>query len=407
MSESTSALRPGFLSRATTALTQWIDSDYCPDGADKMRAEPDRVDFVRVMPFVVLHLACFAVIWVGWSPVAVWTAVALYFIRMFAVTGIHHRYFSHKTYSTSRGGQFFLALWAATATQRGSLWWAYHHRHHHQHSDDPEDAHSPHVHGFLWSHIGWITSRLNFPTDYTKIKDLAKFPELVWLNRFDLCVPLVFALSLYGTGIALEHFAPGLGTTGGQMLVWGFFISTTFLFHGTACINSMAHLMGKRRFKTEDDSRNSFILTLITLGEGWHNNHHRFQSCTRNGFYWWEIDPTYYGLKMLSWTGLIWGLKPVPQSILDEGMRADHHASVAAAETARAASAQSSHDYATLRRVVPVATAMAVASATASSANLPKKADGPAIRKDLSEETHGLNTPPTTPPPAGPQAPAA
>ena len=291
MSESTSAPHPGFLSRATTALTQWIDSDYCPDGADKMRAEPDRVDFVRVMPFVVLHLACFAVIWVGWSPVAVWTAVALYFIRMFAVTGIHHRYFSHKTYSTSRGG---------------------------------------------------------------------------------------------------------------QMLVWGFFISTTFLFHGTACINSMAHLMGKRRFKTEDDSRNSFILTLITLGEGWHNNHHRFQSCTRNGFYWWEIDPTYYGLKMLSWTGLIWGLKPVPQSILDEGIHADHHASVAAAATARAASAQSSHDYATLRRVVPVATAMAVATATASSANLPKKADGPAIRKDLSEEAHGLNTPP----PAGPQAPS-
>ncbi len=407
MSASTSALRPGFLSRATTALTQWIDSDYCPDGADKMRAEPDRVDFVRVMPFVVLHLACFAVIWVGWSPVAVWTAVALYFIRMCAVTGIHHRYFSHKTYSTSRGGQFFLALWAATATQRGSLWWAYHHRHHHQHSDDPEDAHSPHVHGFIWSHIGWITSRRNFPTDYTKIKDLAKFPELVWLNRFDLFVPLVLALSLYGTGIALEHFAPGLGTTGGQMLVWGFFISTTFLFHGTACINSMAHLMGKRRFKTDDDSRNSFILTLITLGEGWHNNHHRFQSCTRNGFYWWEIDPTYYGLKMLSWTGLIWGLKPVPQSILDEGIHADHHASVAAAEAARAASAQSSHDYATLRRVVPVATAMAVATATASSANLPKKADGPAIRKDLSEEAHGLTPPPTTPPSAGSQAPAA
>jgi len=370
-----------------------------------MRNEPDRVDLVRVMPFVVLHLACFAVIWVGWSPVAVWTAVALYFIRMFAVTGIHHRYFSHKTYSTSRFGQFFLALWAATTVQRGSLWWAYHHRHHHQHSDDPEDAHSPHVHGFLWSHIGWITSRRNFPTDYSKIKDLAKFPELVWLNRFDLVVPILFAVATYAAGALLEVYAPGLGTTGPQMLVWAFFISTTVLFHGTACINSMAHLMGKRRFKTDDDSRNSFILTVITLGEGWHNNHHRFQSCTRNGFYWWEIDPTYYGLKVMSWTGLIWGLKPVPQSILDEGIHADHHASVAAAAAERAA-ALGHHDYSTLRRIVPVATAMAVATATASSANLPKIADGPAIRKDLSEEAHGLKAPRAAPPPVGENPPA-
>jgi len=400
MSESLPAARLTLFSRIGTALTQWIDSDHCPDGAEKMRNEPDRVDLVRVMPFVVLHLACFAVIWVGWSPVAVGAAVALYFIRMFAVTGIHHRYFSHKTYSTSRAGQFFLALWAATTVQRGSLWWAYHHRHHHQHSDDPEDAHSPHVHGFLWSHIGWITSRRNFPTDYSKIKDLAKFPELVWLNRFDLVVPILFAAATYAAGALLEVYAPGLGTTGPQMLVWAFFISTTVLFHGTACINSMAHLMGKRRFKTDDDSRNSFILTMITLGEGWHNNHHRFQSCTRNGFYWWEIDPTYYGLKVMSWTGLIWGLKPVPQSVLDEGAHADHHASVAAAAAERAAN-QGHHDYSSLRRIVPVATAMAVATATASSANLPKKAEGPAIRKDLSEEAHGLNAPRSAPPPAG------
>jgi stearoyl-CoA desaturase (delta-9 desaturase) len=371
-----------------------------------MRNEPDRVDLVRVMPFVILHLACFAVIWVGWSPFAVWTAVALYFIRMFAVTGIHHRYFSHKTYSTSRVGQFFLALWAGTTVQRGSLWWAYHHRHHHQHSDDPEDAHSPHVHGFIWSHIGWITSRRNFPTDYSKIKDLAKFPELVWLNRFDLVVPILFATSIFLTGVALEAYAPSLGTNGPQLLVWGFFVSTTVLFHGTACINSMAHLMGKRRFKTDDDSRNSFILTLITLGEGWHNNHHRFQSCTRNGFYWWEIDPTYYGLKMMSWTGLIWGLKPVPQSILDEGAHADHHASVAAASAQRAAHHAAGHDYSSLRRIVPVATAMAVATATSSNVVAPKKVDGPAIRKDLSEEAHGLNAAKPTPP-TGNQPPSA
>src|SRR5258708_6631236 len=253
------------------------------------------------------------------SPFAVVLCAVLYFVRMFAVTGIYHRYFSHKTYSTSRCGQFLLAVWGGTTVQRGALWWAYHHRHHHQHSDDPEDAHSPHVHGFIWSHIGWITSKRNFPTDYTKVRDLAKFPELVFLNRFDIVVPVLFALGLFFLGRLLEHVTPGLHTSGAQLLVWGFFISTTLLFHGTSCINSLAHLMGRRRFKTEDDSRNSFILALITLGEGWHNNHHRYQSSTRNGFYWWEIDITYYGLKFLSWTGFIWDFKPVPESVLREG----------------------------------------------------------------------------------------
>ena len=385
--------------RATTALSQWIDSDYCPDGADKMRAEPDKVDWVRVMPFVFLHAGCLAAFWVGVSPFAIGTAIALYFIRMFAVTGVHHRYFSHKTYSTSRLGQFLLALFAGTTVQRGSLWWAYHHRHHHLHSDDPEDAHSPHVHGFWWSHIGWITSRRNFPTDYSKIKDLAKFPELVWLNRFDLVVPVLFALSLFGGGWLLELYAPALGTTRWQMLVWGFFISTTVLFHGTGCINSMAHLMGKRRFKTDDDSRNSAILAFITLGEGWHNNHHRYQSSTRNGFYWWEIDPTYYGLKILSYTGFIWGLKPVPQSVLDEGTRAEHVASVAAAQRA----ALAHPEFASLKKVVPAAAAFAVATAAAAQTTVPSKTDGPAIHRDVTEETHPIAK--KIPPPASAEKP--
>jgi len=357
-----------------------------------MRAEPDKVDWMRCIPFIVLHGGCLGVLWVGFSPFAAWTAVALYFVRMFAVTGIYHRYFSHKTYSTSRIGQFLLALWGATTVQRGALWWAYHHRHHHQHSDEEDDAHSPHVHGFWWSHIGWITSRRNFPTDYSKVKDLAKYPELVWLYRFDTVVPLLFAIAVYAVGAWLEVHAPQLGTNGAQLLTWGFFVSTTALFHGTSCINSMAHLMGRRRFATTDDSRNSFILALICLGEGWHNNHHRYQSCTRNGFYWWEIDITYYGLKVLSWTRLIWGLKPVPQSILEEAARADHVASVAAAQHA----AHAHPEFSALKKVMPAAAAIAVATATSQVA-LPKKAEGPAIHKDVTE----LSAPPAkqTPPP--------
>jgi stearoyl-CoA desaturase (Delta-9 desaturase) len=380
--------------RALAGIVQWFDADHLPAGSDagKIRGEPDRVDWVRVIPFVVVHLGCLGVVWVGASTFAVWTAVALYFIRMFAVTGVHHRYFSHKTYQTSRFGQFLLAVFAGTTVQRGSLWWAYHHRHHHQHSDDPEDAHSPHVHGFWWSHIGWITSRRNFPTDYSKIKDLAKYPELVFLNRFDLVVPALYAGLLYLAGALLERFAPGLHTNGAQLLIWGFFISTTVLFHGTACINSMAHLIGKRRFNTSDDSRNSLILSLITLGEGWHNNHHRYQSSTRNGFYWWEIDPTYYGLKLLSWTGLIWGLKPVPASVLAEGERAGHAASVAAAQRAAAIHPE----YSSLRRVVPTAAAMAVATVQAAHLTLPRRAENAAIHQEVAQSE--VLPPPAMPP---------
>ncbi len=382
--------------RTLIGFVQWFDADHIPEGREKLWAEPNRVDWVRCIPFIILHGGCLAVLWVGWSPVAVWTAIALYFIRMFAVTGMHHRYFSHKTYSTSRVGQFLLAVFAGTAVQRGSLWWAYHHRHHHQHSDDPEDAHSPHVHGFWWSHIGWITSRRNFPTDYAKIKDLAKFPELVLLNRFDLIVPILFATAIYSIGVVAEHLAPGLHTNGAQLLTWGFFISTTVLFHGTACINSFTHLWGKRRFQTTDDSRNSLILAFITLGEGWHNNHHRYQACTRQGFYWWEIDLTYYGLKALSWTGFIWDLKSVPQSILDEAARADHAATVAAAQ--RASHHHPDYSFGRLKKVMPAAAAIAVATATASQTTLPKKSDDPAIHRDMTEESHPLSRQ-TLPPP--------
>lgn len=368
------------LKRPVTAVVQWFDSDFAPGGAAAMRAEADRVDWMRCIPFIILHLGCFGVIWCGVSTAAVVTAIVLYFLRMFAVTGIYHRYFSHKTYSTSRVGQFLLAAWGGTTVQRGALWWAYHHRHHHQHSDEDDDAHSPHVHGFWWSHIGWITSRRNFPTDYTKVKDLAKYRELVWLNRFDTVIPALFALAVWGLGALLETYAPGLHTNRWQMLTWGFFISTTALFHGTSCINSLAHLMGRRRFDTSDDSRNSFILSLITLGEGWHNNHHRYQACTRNGFYWWEVDLTYYALKALSWTGFIWGLKPVPVSVLEEGSRAEHAASIAAAQRA----ALVHPEYTALKKVVPAAAAIALATVTPH--NVPgRRATPPAVHKDLTE----------------------
>ena len=302
-------MRAGFVS-----VVQWVDSDYGNGDVAAIKARPDRVEWVRAIPFVILHLGCLGVFWVGWSWTAVAAAIGLYLARMFAITGFYHRYFSHKTFHTSRFTQFMFALLGASAVQRGPLWWAYQHRHHHQHSDEECDAHSPNRRGFWWAHIGWITSARNFPTDYSLVRDLAKYPELVFLNRFDSLVPAALAVALAFAGCLLHSYWPGLGVTAGQLVVWGFFISTTALFHATSSINSLAHLMGRRRYETDDNSRNSLILALITLGEGWHNNHHRYMSSTRQGFYWWEVDISYYVLKGISWTGIIWNLRPVPAS---------------------------------------------------------------------------------------------
>lgn len=313
-------------------VRQWFDSDYFPEGAQAVRAREDRFELRRCLPFVFLHLGCIGVVWVGWSWTAVAVAAGLYLVRMFAITAFYHRYFSHRTFRTSRGMQFAFAALGNTSVQRGALWWAAVHRHHHKHADTEHDVHSPGLTGFWWSHIGWMTSSKNFPTNYDAVRDLAKFPELVFLNRFDLVVPALFGAVLFGAGEVLRAAVPGLGTSGGQLFVWGFFVSTVVLLHATLFINSLAHAMGNRRFATDDDSRNSLLLALITLGEGWHNNHHRFMGSTRQGFYWWEFDATYYLLKALSFTGLIWNLKPVPASVYEEA-----RALRARAETAQTA----------------------------------------------------------------------
>jgi stearoyl-CoA desaturase (delta-9 desaturase) len=232
---------------------------------------------------------------------------------MLAITGFYHRYFSHKSFKTTRVAQFLFAVIGASAAQRGPLWWASHHRHHHIHSDEVEDAHSPKQHGFWWSHIGWFTSKDNFSPKFERIPDLQVFKELCWLDRFDVLVPLLLAGSLYVVGFLLETYIPDLKTSGAQLLVWGFFISTIVLYHATYTVNSLAHQFGNRRYQTKDDSRNSFLIALITFGEGWHNNHHHYPRSVRQGFFWWEVDITYYFLRALAAMGIIWDLKLVPE----------------------------------------------------------------------------------------------
>jgi stearoyl-CoA desaturase (delta-9 desaturase) len=263
----------------------------------------DDIVYPAAIPFALVHLAAFGVLWTGFPAYAVWMAVALYVIRMWAVTAGYHRYFSHRSYKTSRLGQFILAFVAQSSAQRGALWWSAIHRHHHLHSDTPEDVHSPRHHGFFYSHVGWIFNHNNWRPDYGTIRDLAQYPELRWLDRFYLVPAVVLAVACFVFG-------------GWPGLFVGFFLSTVILYHGTFAINSMAHEVGNQRYLTGDDSRNHWLLALVTMGEGWHNNHHHYQSSTRQGFKWWEIDITYYILKGLSWLRLVWDLREPPAAIV-------------------------------------------------------------------------------------------
>jgi len=290
----------------------WFDNN----NLNTSRDNAEGIEIIRIIPFVLLHVACLGAFFVEVSLVAILVALVMYVLRMFAITGFYHRYFSHKAFKTSRPIQFIFAFLAASAAQRGPLWWASHHRHHHANSDKPNDSHSPVQHGFIWSHITWFLVNKNFIPKNERVKDLLIYPELRFLDRFDVIAPLFLAIGLYILGTAFEENAPHFGTNGIQLLVWGFVISTVFLYHMTFTVNSLAHVWGKRRFNTNDQSRNNPLIAIFTLGEGWHNNHHHFPSSAKQGFYWWEIDLTYYGLKVLSALGLIWDLRKVPSEVL-------------------------------------------------------------------------------------------
>ncbi len=297
----------------------WFDNSskrYTPEEIESITQY--EVDWVRLIPFLGVHLMCLFAFWTGWSGIAVGVAAGMYVFHMFVVTAFYHRYFSHRTFKTSRVAQFIFAVAGCSCVQRGPIWWAARHRHHHRHSDEEDDVHSPIQHGFYWSHFGWITSKCAFDFDEKAVPDLMKFPELRFLNRFDNLIPILEGVAVFYLGVFLE--ARGWNTNGFQMLIWGFFISIVASSHATFTINSLTHMWGRKRYKSKDESRNSLLLAIITGGEGWHNNHHYYPGATRQGFYWWELDMTYYGLWIMSKLGIIWNLNEVPEKV-----RESHH----------------------------------------------------------------------------------
>lgn len=288
------------MQRVLKSLYLWLDTEL---GEQVEPHSEEKINWLRCLPFVLTHVVCLGVFWVGASVPAVTVCLVAYALRVFALTGFYHRLFSHRAFKTSRAVQFIFAFIGCAAAQRGPLWWAAHHRYHHKHSDGEGDRHSPVTKGFLYSHLGWFLTNQNFSTQKHLIKDFSKYPELVFINRFDVIPPLLYGLACYLFG-------------GWQMLIWGYFISTVMVYHVTFFINSLTHIFGKREYETNDNSRNHWLLALLTFGEGWHNNHHYYPSSARQGFKWYQIDITYMGLLLLKKLGLIWDIRMPPAELM-------------------------------------------------------------------------------------------
>ena len=275
-----------------------------PPGTARLTNEPTDgpADIVHpdAIPFVLVHVACVAAIWTGVTWQALALCAGLYWLRIFAIGAGYHRYFSHRAFSTSRVFQFKKTFLAQTTAQNSVIWWAAMHRNHHLHSDTELDTHSPRRRGFVYAHVGWIFDRKHKAPDLVRVADLTRYPELVWLRRFELAPAVITAIGCYFVA-------------GWPGVVVGFLWSTVLVYHATFCFNSLAHVHGKRRYVTGDDSRSNWLLALFTMGEGWHNNHHAWRSkaCAK-GHRWWEADATFQVLRALSWTGLVWDLASAP-----------------------------------------------------------------------------------------------
>tara|TARA_B100001093_G_C26817575_1_gene1010444 strand:- start:998 stop:1906 length:909 start_codon:yes stop_codon:yes gene_type:complete len=280
--------------------------------------EEDNRLLLITSPLVFMHLACIGIFFTGFSWVAVVALLITYFVRVFALTAGFHRYFSHRSFKTSRFFQFIMAWVGTSAAQMGPMWWAAHHRHHHQHSDTEEDVHSPIAKDIFWAHVGWVLCRTYGGTKTERVQDLYKFPELRFIDRLHALPAISLGLALYYIGQQLNFYYPGLGTSGWQLVMWGFFLSTALVYHVTFCVNSVTHIIGNKRFKNSDESRNNFWIALLTFGEGWHNNHHRYPLSARQGMYWWEFDLSYLLLRGLEKLGLVWDLKTYPKVIYKE-----------------------------------------------------------------------------------------
>lgn len=302
------------------SLSKWVCPP--PETFDPPKGAHGHVEWFRCLPYIIIHLLALGAFFYPVTLPCLILAIVSYSIRMFSITAFYHRYFSHRTFKTSRIVQFIGAFTACSSGQRGPLWWAAHHRRHHKHSDTDEDVHSPHTRGIFWSHTLWFMTDYAVPTFLKEIPDLIKFKELRFLNRYDWIPLIVLAITCYFLP-DLKWFATLTGLSNMQSLMWGFFVPTIVLYHATFAVNSITHLFGKRKFNTDDESKNNWLVAIFAFGEGWHNNHHFFPGSARQGFFKGEFDITYYGLKILSLFGLVRDLRPVPAWVKEKAIKSN------------------------------------------------------------------------------------
>ena len=282
------------------------------------RLPGEKLSLIVSLPFLSVHVGALFALTIYPSSFALFMVFLMYFIRMFGITAGFHRFFSHKTFKTSRAFQFILAYLATCSAQMGPIWWASHHRHHHKYTDEIEDPHTPTLKGFFWAHVGWIMSPANSPTKEEYVGDLNRFPELKFLDKYHYLAPLSMALFLYGLGEYMAVNYTQYNTNGMELLLWGFFVSTVILYHATFTVNSVCHVFGYRTYDTKDGSVNNWLVAILTLGEGWHNNHHAFPNSERQGHKWYQIDICHYILWSLSKIGIVWDIRGVPEDSIIE-----------------------------------------------------------------------------------------
>jgi stearoyl-CoA desaturase (delta-9 desaturase) len=257
---------------------------------------------VNVVIFWTVQASALLVVFAPWTVPLATLAIASHFLRMLGITLGFHRMLAHRAFRTGRATRFLWSLVGTAAMQKGPLWWAGNHVYHHRFADRAGDPHSPRRVGFYRAHVGWFLDDVRYDEvdpQNPVVREFSAYPEMRWLDRFYGLPPAALALGLFLAG-------------GWPWLVWGFCVPTVTLAHATFAINTVNHLWGSRRFATPDESRNNAWTALVTLGEGWHNNHHRFPRAARNGIYWWELDPTWWAIRLLAALGLAWDVKPVP-----------------------------------------------------------------------------------------------
>ncbi len=240
-----------------------------------------------------LHLAAL----LGFVPAFFsWQALAVCLLLHWLTGGIgicltYHRLLTHRSFALRPSWlEYVLTIVGTCASEGGPIGWVADHRKHHANSDEEEDTHTP-LRGFFWAHMYWWMTVADggehTPEYYEKwCPDLCKDPIHRWIERYHLVFPILLFIGLYAYG-------------GISWLVWGGFVRTVFVLHSTWLVNSASHIWGYRSHTTRDRSKNLWWVAILTYGEGWHNNHHAYQTSARHGLRWWEVDMTYLAIQAM------------------------------------------------------------------------------------------------------------